>query len=171
MFNSEALEVAIGMAFFFLFVSLVCTAVKEWLEGIFKWRAMDLDRALRTLLCDVDGTTTSQLLRHPLLFSLFPGNYDPAQLRSSWFTPGTGSLHMRFSHRRHLPSYIPTAQFVMALIDCVARGPISASSDETGSPGFCRNKRDSQGQLMLLDRTKMLEALRRVVQRITTRWK
>ena len=123
MLNSETLEVAIGMAFLFLAVSLICTAIKEWLEGIFKWRAMDLERALRTLLADPDGTTTGQLLRHPLLFSLFPGTYDPAQLRSSWLTPGKGSLHMRLSQRRNLPSYIPAGQFAVALLDCVARGP------------------------------------------------
>src|SRR4051794_23784020 len=56
--NSETLEVAISMSFLFLFVSLICTAIKEWLEGIFKWRAMDLERALRVLLADPDGTLT-----------------------------------------------------------------------------------------------------------------
>ena len=126
MLNSETLEVAVGMAFLFLSVSLICTAVKEWLEGIFKWRAMDLERGLRTLLADPDGAITSELLRHPVLFSLFPGTYDPAQLRSSWLTPGKGSLHMRLSQRRHLPSYIPAAQFAVALLDCVARGPLPA---------------------------------------------
>ncbi|HEY2190107.1 MAG TPA: hypothetical protein VGH48_16245 [Caldimonas sp.] len=130
MFNSETLEVAIGMAFLFLSVSLICTAVKEWLEGVFKWRAMDLERALRTLLADSDGTMTSQLLRHPVLFSLFPGIYDPAQLRSSWLTPGQGSLHMRLSHRRNLPSYIPAGQFAVALLDCVARGPTPADGGD-----------------------------------------
>jgi hypothetical protein len=141
MFNSETLEIAIGMAFLFLAVSLVCTAVKEWLEGVFKWRAMDLERALRTLLADTDGGTTSQLLRHPVLYSLFPGEYDPAQLRSSWLTPGKGSLHMRLSQRRNLPSYIPAGQFAVALLDCVARGPVpqdegdAAAASATLHPG------------------------------------
>jgi hypothetical protein len=133
MFNSETLEVAIGMAFLFLSVSLICTAVKEWLEGIFKWRAMDLERGLRTLLADADGTTTGQLLRHPVLYSLFPGNYDPAQLRSSWLTPGKKSLHMRLSQRRNLPSYIPARQFAVALLDSVARGPAPADSGDTSA--------------------------------------
>lgn len=128
MLNSETLEIVIGMAFLFLFVSLMCTAIKEWLEGIFKWRAMDLERALRTLLADADGTITSELLRHPLLYSLFPGSYDPSQLRSSWLTPGKGSMHMRLSQRRNLPSYIPATQFANALLDCVARGPIAAAA-------------------------------------------
>lgn len=126
MLNSETLEVAIGMSFLFLSVSFICSAIKEWLEGIFKWRAMDLERALRTLLTDPDGSTTSQLLRHPMLDSLFQGHYDPSQLRSSWLTPGKNSMHIRLSKRRNLPSYIPSAQFAVALLDCVARGPIPA---------------------------------------------
>ena len=134
MFNSETLEVAIGMAFLFLFVSIICTAVKEWLEGLFKWRAMDLERALRTLLADADGSITSQLLRHPLLDSLFAGHYDPTQLRSSWLTPGKRSLHMRLSQRRHLPSYIPAAQFATALIDSVLRGPMPEADQSPDSP-------------------------------------
>lgn len=133
MLNSETLEVAIGMAFLFLAVSLICTAVKEWLEGIFKWRAMDLERALRTLLADADGTLTSELLHHPVLYSLFPGTYDPAQLRSSWLTPGKGSLHMRLSQRRNLPSYIPAGQFAVALLDCVARGAAPPEGADAGA--------------------------------------
>jgi hypothetical protein len=135
MFNSETLEVTIGMAFLFLAVSLICTAVKEWLEGIFKWRAMDLERALRTLLADADGTLTSELLRHPMLYSLFPGHYDPAQLRSSWLTPGQGSLHMRLSRRRNLPSYIPASQFAVALLDSVARGAAPAAGAAAAASG------------------------------------
>ena len=126
MLGSETIEVGIGMAFLFLMASLVCTAVKEWLEGIFKWRAMDLERALRTLLDDATGAMTSQLLDHPQIFSLFQGRYDPGALRSSWMTPG-GSLHMRLSQRRHLPSYIPAAQFATAFLDHVARGAIEAA--------------------------------------------
>lgn len=127
MFNSETLEVAAGMVFLFLLVSLICTGVKEWLEGIFKWRAMDLERALRTLLDDHGGELTAQLLRHPLLYSLFPGAYDPTGLRTSWLTPGQGARHMRLSRRRGLPSYIPAAQFANALLDCVARGPLETN--------------------------------------------
>lgn len=130
MFNSEILEVGIGMVFLFLLISLICAAIKEWLEGIFKWRAMDLERALRGLLADQDGTLLSALLRHPLLDSLFQGKYQHNQLRSSWLTPGQESRHMRMSQRRHLPSYIPSAQFAVALLDMAARGPLPAAAGD-----------------------------------------
>ncbi|MFN6992891.1 MAG: hypothetical protein ACK4PH_01735, partial [Aquincola tertiaricarbonis] len=118
------------MAFLFLLMSLLATAAKEWLEGILKWRAMDLERAVRTLLDDRDGTLTSFVYRHPLVYSLFQGSYDPAQLRSSATTPGVGAQHMRLRARRNLPSYIPAAHFSKALLDLVARGPVSSGEGD-----------------------------------------
>ena len=132
MFNSETLEVAIGMVFLFLLMSLICTAIKEWIEALLKWRAMDLERAMRNLLADPDGKTTQLLYSHPIIYSLFQGSYDAAQLRSSWLTMGTGAdKHMRLGARRNLPSYIPTAHFATAFIDFVARGATTPGAGAT----------------------------------------
>ncbi|MBQ0958616.1 hypothetical protein KAK06_06550 [Ideonella sp. 4Y11] len=122
MFNSETLEVAIGMAFLFLTMSLICTAIQEWIEGIMKWRAMDLERGLRVLLDDDQGKLTQQLYEHPLIYSLFQGKYNPDKLWRSPLTPGLGARHMRLHARRQLPSYIPPERFVDALLDLVAHG-------------------------------------------------
>jgi hypothetical protein len=139
MLNSEALEVGIGMVFLFLLMSVICMAVQEWLEGIFKWRAMDLERAVRTLLDDGDGMLTSFLYRHPLVYSLFPGRYESDQLTSSPATPGIGAKHVRLRARRNLPSYIPAASFATAFLDLVARGPVS---DAAGA------EQDASGELL-----------------------
>jgi hypothetical protein len=137
MLNSETLEVAIGMAFLFLLMSIICTAVKEWLEGMLKWRAMDLERALRTLLDDQDGTTTAYLFRHPVIDSLFEGRYDPAHLRDKWLTFVKSARYMRWSQRRQLPSYIPAEHFATAFLDLVARGPVAESgSDDQGATSY-----------------------------------
>ena len=131
MLNSETLEVGIGMVFLFLMMSLICTALQEWLEGIFKWRAMDLERGVRTLLDDSDGTLTSFLYRHPLVYSLFQGRYEQAHLVSSSMLSSTGPQHVRLRARRNLPSYIPSSSFAMAFLDLVGRGPVSdAEGDE-----------------------------------------
>ncbi|MBW8760565.1 MAG: hypothetical protein JF586_23530 [Burkholderiales bacterium] len=137
MLNSETLEVAIGMVFLFLLMSLICTAIKEWIEALLKWRAMDLERAMRTLLADDDGSTTQALYTHPIIYSLFQGSYDAAQLRSSWLVMGTGAdKHMRLGARRNLPSYIPTAHFATAFIDYVARGPATpGAATSNAAPG------------------------------------
>jgi len=135
MLNSETLEVAIGMVFLFLLMSLICTAIKEWIEALLKWRAMDLERAMRTLLNDDDGRTTQALYTHPIIYSLFQGTYDAAQLRSSWLAMGTGAdKHMRLGARRNLPSYIPTAHFATAFIDFVARGPATPGATASAAP-------------------------------------
>ena len=135
MLNSETLEVAIGMVFLFLLMSLICTAIKEWIEALLKWRAMDLERAMRNLLADPDGKTTQALYSHPIIYSLFQGSYDAAQLRSSWLTMGTGAdKHMRLGARRNLPSYIPTAHFATAFIDFVARGATTPGAGVTAEP-------------------------------------
>jgi len=137
MLNSETLEVAVGMVFLFLLMSLICTAIKEWIEALLKWRAMDLERAMRTLLDDPQGKTTQALYSHPIIYSLFQGGYDHKQLRSSWLVMGSGAdRHMRLGARRNLPSYIPTAHFATAFIDFVARGPASqGDAASTVPPG------------------------------------
>ena len=56
MFGSEILEVAVGLALLFLIVSLICTAAREGLEAIMRTRAMDLERGIRELLDDPDGS-------------------------------------------------------------------------------------------------------------------
>lgn len=124
MLSSDALETAIGLTFVFLLISLLCAAVQEWLEGIFKWRAMDLERAVRSLLGDSDGKLTELLYQHPLVFSLFQGHYDPAKLTSSPLTPGSDAMHVRLRARRNLPSYIPSNNFAVALLDLLGRGPV-----------------------------------------------
>jgi hypothetical protein len=135
MLNSETLEVAIGMVFLFLLMSLICTAIKEWIEALLKWRAMDLERAMRTLLDDPDGKTTQVLYSHPIIYSLFQGGYDHTQLRTSWLVMGTGAdRHMRLGARRNLPSYIPTAHFATAFIDLVARGPAGQGDATSAAP-------------------------------------
>lgn len=133
MFNSEALEVAIGMVFLFLLMALICTAIKEWIEGIFKWRAMDLERGLRTLLDDEKGHLTAYLYEHPLVSSLFQGKYDPAHLAENRLTrwiPGVSSaMQVQWRRRRNLPSYIPAGHFAKALIDLVGRGPAGVDNE------------------------------------------
>jgi hypothetical protein len=90
MFGSEVFEIAIGLILIFLFVSLICTALIEAIESILKYRAMDLERGIRELLDDRDGTgITQQLFAHPLIFGLYAGEYDPDNLRGK---PQIGDL-------------------------------------------------------------------------------
>lgn len=155
MLNSETLEIAVGMVFLFLLMALICTAIKEWIEGVLKWRAMDLERGLRTMLADPTGKITAHLFSHPEIFSLFAGNYDRNALRRSLWAPGN-PYHMRLSSRRNLPSYIPASSFSAAFIDLVGKGPIS----DTGVGGSTALSIE-----MLRDRASKLQSahLRRIM--------
>ena len=120
MLGSDMLELGIGVSLFFLLVSLLCSAVREAIETVMKSRAGDLERGLRSLLDDPDGTgIVRSLLQHGHLASLSTGDYDPARLKKTLF----GGLYLPRKDRVEFPSYIPPAQFATALLDIVARGP------------------------------------------------
>lgn len=122
MLGSDTLDVAIGVSLLFLFISLICTAVREAIEGMMKTRAMALERGVRELLDDPRGLTlVTDLFNHPMIYGLYFGEYDAAKLNrkcpvAAWFG------------RRNLPSYIPAANFSAALLDLIVRGPVAPAS-------------------------------------------
>jgi hypothetical protein len=111
MFGSAILDVAIGLVFVFLLVSLICTAVREAIEAWLKSRATYLERGIRMLLGNGADGLVKQLYAHPLVDCLFEGEY---------VAPGTGLASLRGTK---LPSYIPSANFAAALLDLAAGGP------------------------------------------------
>ena len=110
MFGSDMVDVALGMVFVYLLLSLICSAVKQLIEQVMKHRARDLETSLRELLADPDGTGLVQkIYNHGMIFGLFKGAYNPA-----------GS-------KRNLPSYIPTRNFCLAILNIVAHRATGAS--------------------------------------------
>jgi len=120
MFNSTTLEVAIGMAFIYLLLSLFCTAFNEAIAGILGSRAKTLERGIESLftggLKSKGGdngkggvapaiSLTEAIYDHGLVQSLY---------RSTASEKATGLLS-RFGSR--LPSYIPSRTFASALLD------------------------------------------------------
>lgn len=121
MFGSEILEVAIGLFFIFLLLSLVATAVREAIESVLKSRASDLHRGVRELLGGNDELTAA-LYRHPLLHGLYLDDYAPPRF---W----------RWPWKKKLPSYIPAPNFALALLDLAARPAAEGTpADESSTP-------------------------------------
>lgn len=90
MFGSEILEVAIGMVFTYLLMSLIFSATSELIERNPKNRAADLERGLHEVLNDTDGSSlVKEVYDHGMIRGLFKGEYDPGKGKSD------------------LPSYIP----------------------------------------------------------------
>lgn len=141
MFNSQVLEIAIGLVFVYLVASLLASVVREFIESILKTRAVQLERGMRLLLDDPSGKqTTAALFGHPQLFALFDGVYDPQRLTGffrAWKTNKTlrdgnvaSSKALRMPLGTHLPSYIPSRNFALALLDMLGR----QGADATGAP-------------------------------------
>jgi len=107
MLGSSIIDIAIGMIFIYLLLSLICSAANEIIERFSKKRAKDLESGLKEMLRSDD--LVKSLYEHPLVYSLFPKPY----------TPGG----------KNLPSYIPARNFALALMD------LAAPSGATGATG------------------------------------
>jgi hypothetical protein len=91
MFGFPILEVAIGLCFVYLLLSLICTTVNETIVALTRRRGKMLAQGIATLLGDAD--IKDKVYAHPLIKSLTQGN--------------------------GLPSYISSDEFALALMDIV----------------------------------------------------
>jgi hypothetical protein len=125
MLGSVILDVAIGMILLYLLLSLLCSTLREGLEGWLKTRSVHLERGVRELLHDPSGRGLAyDLYNHPLVQSLYRGEYDPARIPVR--TREGRTEYGTMPARGNLPSYIPAGNFALALLDVVARGPSGA---------------------------------------------
>ncbi|HYX29293.1 MAG TPA: hypothetical protein VE863_12065 [Pyrinomonadaceae bacterium] len=99
MFGSSILDVAIGMIFVYLFLSLICTAVNEGIATLFNKRGANLFDGVKNLLNDPKFTGLSQqLYTHGLVDGISREASDPKKAN-------------------RLPSYMPSNTFALALLD------------------------------------------------------
>ncbi len=118
MFGSEILEVAVGMGFLYLLLSLVCSAVTEGIARIFAMRSGTLKSGIRNLLGDPEGKGLSrEFYEHPLIKGLY---------RQGWFD--------RMIGRVGKPSYVSPRVFGLTLLDIAA----PAEADSGGRRDFAR---------------------------------
>jgi hypothetical protein len=102
-------DVAIGLIVVYVVMSMLCSSANEGLETILRNRSRQLELGIREILDDPTGTGITQALyNHPLISGLFQGKYDAAHARP-------GKLYAK----KNLPSYIPSANFALAVLDIV----------------------------------------------------
>jgi hypothetical protein len=107
LFGSTTLDVAIGLAFVYLLLAIICTTINEWIAGILKTRSTTLASGIRQLLDHQPGQTGSadvdwflqQFYSHPLITGMTH--------------PGDPKAH---------PSYIPAPAFATAVMDIATQG-------------------------------------------------
>jgi len=128
MFNSTILDVAIGMIFVYLLLSLLCSAANEILELWLKKRATDLERGIRELLIpnSPSGTINDlvhKLYDHALINGLFKGTYsDSGIVAQNWI-----ARLWRYIKGTRLPAYIPSPNFALGLMDLILPGTAPAA--------------------------------------------
>jgi hypothetical protein len=131
MLSTTVLDVAIGLIFVYLLLSLICTALLEVIAAVFSLRAKNLEAGIRSLFSDGfgpgDKAFVEQIYDHGLVAGLYRNpavDLVPKQ--------GGGYQKPTQSGQRKLPSYIPSRTFALALIDILnsqhAEGDAMASS-------------------------------------------
>lgn len=106
MYLQEILEVAIGLVFMWLVMSIADMQLQDWLASIFNWRAKALERTIREMLGG-NQTLAEQIYNHPLIASLYRGHQSGRKIR--------------------LPSYLPPDKFAMVLFDLAMTAGTEAS--------------------------------------------
>lgn len=101
MFDFAALEVALGLIFVYLVLSLVCSALNETISSVLSWRAKFLREGVANLLDPKDAENGRALMEKLYENPLIDGLVRPV---SRW-------------RRKRYPSYIPAQTFVAALVD------------------------------------------------------
>jgi hypothetical protein len=120
----DSIEVAAGLVFVYLIMSVLTTMAREAYEGFVKSRPKHLERGLIELLCDEShqkGTQKKDIAKssnerlailkdfyeHPLIMSLFRGSYVLPGKRTFW-------------QGKKLPSYIPSSHFAYVVLDILS---------------------------------------------------
>jgi hypothetical protein len=115
--GSTVLEVAIGLVFVYLLLSLLCSAVTEYIEATFNKRAEYLRKGIELLLNDTNGKgidLASQLYSHGLVRPFYR----------------TGD---------RLPSYIPSRTFALALWNLATTAAAAGKNGPNDVAGLTAN--------------------------------
>ncbi len=104
MYLQEILEVAIGLVFIWLVLSIAAMTIQEWIANVLNTRANVLEKTIGEMLNS--NSLARRFYNHPLITSL----YRPAK---------------KANQKGRLPSYIPPAKFASALFELV----VSAGTD------------------------------------------
>jgi hypothetical protein len=122
-----ALDVAIGLAFIYFVLSIVCSAVNEGIAATLRLRAKDLERGIRSMLGD------------------------EAMVKRFYDDPRIQALHQRLRLRKDhptKPSYIPSRVFALAVMDLLSP-PAPAISEQERMRGARQSLRGMADEVPL----------------------
>ena len=100
MYLQEILEVAIGLVFVWLVVSVATMSFQEWLSNLLNTRAKEMEKVIAQMLSSPD--MTSRFYAHPLIANLYQSS-------------------TKTGKKPRLPSYIPADKFGATLFSLVVQ--------------------------------------------------
>jgi hypothetical protein len=163
MTNFPALDVAIGLAFLYFVLALVCSALNEALAGAFKWRAQELEKALRQVL----GTEKAEarFFAHPLITIAV----DPHRRRKNPHAAQSGGplqqawqrFRRTFTRSRRYPSYLHSRTVVAALLSLEPDAKMTTAAAPTAVPErlATADTRELEAAIRAIESPRTVEAL------------
>ena len=126
---SPAVDVALGLIFLFVLLSLICSTINEMIAGVLSWRSRFLEEGIRSMLAgtadlsSVDGLV-KQLAAHPLIQGKVatPTTGEPKGLRGR-----LAKLRKKGSKDRVFPSYLNSKTFSLVFLDTFAQPDLDDS--------------------------------------------
>ena len=123
---SGILDVAIGLVFIYLLLSLICTALTEAMEGFLKLRGKMLCEGLFELFGGLTDSKSSAFLNNfynnPIIYGLYKGDITIDTVR-------TEGQPAKLNVSNNLPSYIAPNSFALALLNqIVGNAPMTLDS-------------------------------------------
>jgi hypothetical protein len=122
-------EVAIGLIFVWIVLSLATIQIQEWISIRLDRRATDLEASLHEMLANPN--LKSQLYDHPIIRGLTARKRKKPSTVPAWFY--RNPLVRGFTReKRKLPSYIPSQSFALAMFDIAMTAGTESSLIQQG---------------------------------------
>jgi hypothetical protein len=133
LFNSAVLDLSIGIAFVYLLLASICTALNEWIAGLTSARAKTLAKGITQLLDQQKGvdparTFLQEFYAHPLISGMMGPGKQPSE--------------------KH-PSYLPSRTFATVIMDLTTKGKLGSINFADLENGF-KNLPDGDVKTALL---------------------
>jgi len=138
---SGVVEVAIGLAFIYLLLSLICSVVNEWIAGVLNSRAKNLEAGIRSLFTDGEFKKDAEKVT-----TLADAIYGHGLVQSLYRTDRLDKILRRAGR----PSYIPSRIFASALVDILIPADANGSKTIGDLRQAIANLPESKGRQALL---------------------
>lgn len=138
---SSILEVAIGIIFVWIVLSLTTIQIQEWITTRLNKRAKDMEASIHEMLANPD--LNAQFYDHPVIRGMTLKKRRTPSSIPPWFFRYP-ILRGFTKEKRKLPSYIPSQQFALALFDIAMTANTESSIIQQGILRVRDDLRDSR---------------------------